>query len=82
MNLRAKRRINALKEQGGRCFYCGEVVPDSKATLDHFYPRGHSLRVLNGGHRNVAACRPCNSYLGDAWVRIKQLWSKTEMEMS
>lgn len=79
MNQRATRRLNALREQGGRCYYCGDVVPESRVTLDHFYPRGHALRVENGGHLNVAACRPCNSYLGQAWDRIQKLWSKMEM---
>jgi len=63
-------RDAAYIRQGGRCMYCGRLVPHTKATCEHLIPRSR------GGKRtrdNVGmACRACNMARGSgSWILFR-----------
>jgi 5-methylcytosine-specific restriction protein A len=61
MKVKTKLRRQLWKQQGGKCYYCGQVVSPLVGTLDHFIPRSHG----GGGTANyVYACSECNHAKG------------------
>lgn len=68
-----KLREDLLRDQDGKCYYCGHKVvyesgieavnlPDNFATLDHIVPKAkHNTLVAN----SVVACYRCNNIRGD-----------------
>lgn len=59
----ALNKQNLLKRDNHECQYCGEVLNNSSATIDHVYP------VSRGGKHKwknvVIACMNCNNSKGD-----------------
>ena len=53
-----KKLIALIEGQGGRCYFCGKILPYEWATIDHLIPksRGGSNELEN----LVAACHQCN----------------------
>lgn len=56
-------KLNALRDCGRRCVYCGLALAPEFATLDHVYPLAHG--GANAPGNLVTACGPCNRLKGD-----------------
>lgn len=56
------RRQSVIARDGLACRYCGAILQEAQAVLDHVQPRS---RGGSDGIRNrVVACRPCDSRKG------------------
>ena len=57
-----------LEVQGGRCFYCGQPIPEDVASIEHLVPRS-----AGGGRVDnlVVCCRSINAFFGDAPLPLK-----------
>ena len=53
---------------GGRCFYCGQPIPEDVASIEHLVPRS-----AGGGRVDnlVVCCRSINAFFGDAPLPLK-----------
>lgn len=58
-----------LLQQEGRCFYCGEILKEEAANLDHINPRSHGGG--NGQHNLVACHRTQNTAFRDMSMKDK-----------
>jgi hypothetical protein len=47
------------EEQGGRCWYCENIIPSRHTTVDHVLPRARG--GTNEWGNIVAACQKCNT---------------------
>lgn len=78
-------RCHALwRHQHGRCFHCGQIMPDpltqrarhrkraDSATIDHVWPR--TLGGMEAWCNEVAACRACNAAKADRLPLTMELW--------
>ena len=70
-------RAQLMKEQRGKCYYCGsrvfcepaataECIPPNYATLDHIIPRSKGAGLADNA---VVACFRCNNERGDRDAR-------------
>lgn len=55
--------------QGNRCFFCGQVIPDGEASVEHL------IATSNGGTNDdencVVCCKTVNAALGNLSVKAK-----------
>lgn len=55
--------------QGNRCFFCGEVIPNGEASVEHL------MATSNGGAKDdencVVCCKAVNAALGNLSVKAK-----------
>jgi hypothetical protein len=60
--------------QGGKCFYCGNTLDESLATVEHIVPssKGGSNKIDN----LVAVCKYINSVFGNMSPKQKIEWVK------
>jgi len=70
-------RLELLKEQGGKCWYCGCAIhADPKlepfSQLEHQHPRSRGGR--SSKENIVLACRPCNIRKKDRTVEEFRAW--------
>jgi 5-methylcytosine-specific restriction endonuclease McrA len=72
LSRKTKHRINLLKKQKCRCFWCGKCFDiktrrgRKEITLDHLLPKSMGGK-LNSGNL-VAACATCNALRGNRMV--------------
>ena len=69
---KSRRWLNCVRRllgvQGGKCFYCGQPIPEDVASIDHLVPR----RAGGGRVGNlVVCCRSVNAFFGDAPLPLK-----------
>lgn len=64
-----KQLQRLLIQQGGKCFFCGNRIPDGEASVEHLDA------LSNGGEKTdqncVACCRAINTALGNLSVKDK-----------
>jgi len=66
------KAIILLREQKGKCFWCGDKIDlsiDGYLTRDHLVPK--SKGGSNSKENLVASCRPCNQNFGDISIKDK-----------
>jgi 5-methylcytosine-specific restriction endonuclease McrA len=57
------KRGRIYSDQGGRCFYCGVLLPYEDCTLDHFIPK--AVGGQGTTDNLVIACFSCNQKKAD-----------------
>jgi 5-methylcytosine-specific restriction endonuclease McrA len=62
--LRKKYKLEILKNQSYKCFYCGEDLIESNAHFDHVVP--FVLTLSCAKEEFVAACKECNLLKSDS----------------
>lgn len=64
-----KRKLRLLlSEQKGRCFYCGNQLTETNASIDHLIPRSESKCFSDN---LVVCCRSLNVFFGNALLKDK-----------
>ena len=67
MTLPPRTKKKKIKEQHGKCFYCGDALIDGKYEIDHIVPR--SVSNSDAVDNLCIACKVCNRLKSE-----KEMW--------